>query len=60
MTGTKTKTNCSNIYSNLKILVSVHLSKTMKMAVLWVVAPCSPVETELSFRGRCCLHLKVP
>jgi hypothetical protein len=26
------------------------------MAVLWVVAPCSPVEVCRRFRGACCLH----
>jgi hypothetical protein len=27
-----------------------------KMAVFWVVAPCSLVEVHQSFRGPCCLH----
>jgi hypothetical protein len=27
-----------------------------KMAVLWVVAPCSPVEVYQRFRGPFCLH----
>jgi hypothetical protein len=27
-----------------------------KMAVFWVVAPCSPVEVYQCFRGPCCLH----
>jgi hypothetical protein len=27
-----------------------------KMAVFWVVAPCSPVEVYQRFRGPCCLH----
>jgi hypothetical protein len=27
-----------------------------KMAVLWVVAPCSLVEVYQRFRGPCCLH----
>jgi hypothetical protein len=27
-----------------------------KMAVFWVVAPCSLVETYRRFRGACCLH----
>jgi hypothetical protein len=26
------------------------------MAVFWVVAPCSVVETDQSFKGPCCLH----
>jgi hypothetical protein len=29
---------------------------SMKMAVLWVVAPCSLVEIYQRFRGPCCLH----
>jgi hypothetical protein len=28
----------------------------MKMAVFWVVAPCSLVEVYRRFRGPCCLH----
>jgi hypothetical protein len=28
----------------------------MKMAVFWVVAPCSLVEIYQHFRGPCCLH----
>jgi hypothetical protein len=28
----------------------------MKMAVFWVVAPCSLVELYQRFRGPCCLH----
>jgi hypothetical protein len=27
-----------------------------KMAVFWVVAPCSLVEVYQRFRGACCLH----
>jgi hypothetical protein len=30
--------------------------KTMRMAVFWVVAPCSLVEVYQRFRGPCCLH----
>jgi hypothetical protein len=29
---------------------------SMKMAVFWVVAPCSLVEVYQRFRGPCCLH----
>jgi hypothetical protein len=29
---------------------------SMKMAVFWVVAPCSLVEFYQRFRGPCCLH----
>jgi hypothetical protein len=28
----------------------------MKIAVFWVVAPCSLVEVYQRFRGPCCLH----
>jgi hypothetical protein len=28
----------------------------MKMAVFWVVAPCSLVDVYRRFRGTCCLH----
>jgi hypothetical protein len=28
----------------------------MKMAVFWVVMPCSLVEVYRRFRGTCCLH----
>jgi hypothetical protein len=28
----------------------------MKMAVFWVVVPCSLVEVYQHFRGACCLH----
>jgi hypothetical protein len=28
----------------------------MKMAVFWVVAPCSLVDVYRRFRGNCCLH----
>jgi hypothetical protein len=30
--------------------------KMMKMAVFWVVAPCSLVEVYQAFRGPCCLQ----
>jgi hypothetical protein len=32
----------------------------MKMAVFWVVAPCSLVEVYRRFRGTCCLHHQGP
>jgi hypothetical protein len=36
---------------------STELSKkNMKMAVFWVVAPCSLVEVYQCFGGPCCLH----
>jgi hypothetical protein len=33
---------------------------TMKIAVFWVVAPCSLVEVYQRFRGPCCLHHQGP
>jgi hypothetical protein len=36
--------------------VEVLLVARMKMAVFWVVAPCSLVEVYQHFRGPCCLH----
>jgi hypothetical protein len=33
-----------------------HERCTLKMAVFWVVAPCSLVEVYQRFRGPCCLH----
>jgi hypothetical protein len=32
----------------------------MKMAVFWVVGPCSVVEVHRRFRGACCLHNQGP
>jgi hypothetical protein len=32
---------------------------SMKMAVLWVVVPCTLVEVYRRFRGTCCLHHQV-
>jgi hypothetical protein len=34
----------------------LQIKKDMKMAVFWVVAPCSLVEVYQRFRGSCCLH----
>jgi hypothetical protein len=36
----------------LKVLTAM----SMKMAVFWVVAPCSLVKVHQRFRGSCCLH----
>jgi hypothetical protein len=33
---------------------------SMKIAVFWVVAPCSLVEVYQRFRGPCCLHKQGP
>jgi hypothetical protein len=38
----------------------VQTTKTLKMAVFWVVAPCCLVEVYRRFRGACCLHLQGP
>jgi hypothetical protein len=32
------------------------ITRKMKMAVFWVVTPCSLVEFYQRFRGPCCLH----
>jgi hypothetical protein len=32
------------------------IDNSSKMAVFWVVAPCSLVEVYRRFRGPCCLH----
>jgi hypothetical protein len=32
------------------------MAVSTKMAVFWVVVPCSPVEVYQRFRGPCCLH----
>jgi hypothetical protein len=34
----------------------VLMAVSTKMAVFWVVAPCSLVEVYQRFRGPCCLH----
>jgi hypothetical protein len=34
----------------------VFMAVGMKMAVFWVLAPCSLVEIYQRFRGPCCLH----
>jgi hypothetical protein len=40
----------------IKVGFEVLTAVSMKMAVLWVVAPCSLVEVYQRFRGPCCLH----
>jgi hypothetical protein len=40
----------------LKDGIEVLMVVSMKMAVFWVVAPCSLVEVYKRFRGPCCLH----
>jgi hypothetical protein len=39
-----------------KVRSQVLTAASMKMAVLWVVAPCSLVEVYRRFSGACCLH----
>jgi hypothetical protein len=59
----------TNIIMAILIILSIHGKTTgklvefevltavrMKMAVFWVVAPCSLVEVYQHFRGTCCLH----
>jgi hypothetical protein len=43
---------CIIIYVGFEVLTAVGT----KMAVFWVVAPCSLVEVYHRFRGPCCLH----
>jgi hypothetical protein len=40
----------------LSVIVQLVACLPMKMAVFWVVAPCSLVELYQRFRGPCCLH----
>jgi hypothetical protein len=40
------------VYVGFEVLTAV----SVKMAVFWVVAPCSLVEVYQRFRGPCCLH----
>jgi hypothetical protein len=45
---------CSNL-SKLEVRFQVLTAASMKMAVFWVVAPCSLVEVYRRYRGPCCL-----
>jgi hypothetical protein len=38
------------------VVFEVLTEVSMKMAVFWVVAPCSLAEVYQRFRGPCCLH----
>jgi hypothetical protein len=40
----------------MKVRFQVLTAVTMKMAVFWVVAPCSLVEVYIALRGACRLH----
>jgi hypothetical protein len=44
------------VYVGFEVLTAA----SMKMAVLWVVAPCSLVDVYQHFRGPCCLHHQGP
>jgi hypothetical protein len=43
-------------YFLCKVGFEVSTAVSTKMAVFWVVAPCSLVEVYQRFRGPCCLH----
>jgi hypothetical protein len=49
----KKSTVTLRLQDNIKINI-----KYIKMAVLWVVAPCSLLEVYQLFRGPCCLHYR--
>jgi hypothetical protein len=49
----RTSNNKQLVY---KVGFEVLTAASMKMAVFWVVAPCSLVEVYQRFRGTCCLH----
>jgi hypothetical protein len=46
----------SIFYGNRMLRFQVFTAASMKMAVFWVVAPCSLVDVYLRFRGTRCLH----
>jgi hypothetical protein len=48
-------TNTMKYFVGFEVLTAV----SMKMAVFWVVAPCSLVEVYPHFRGTCCHHHQV-
>jgi hypothetical protein len=50
--STQKKTYTSTALVGFEVLTTV----STKMAVFWVVAPCSLVEVYRRFRGPCCLH----
>jgi hypothetical protein len=61
-TCTRKVTDCSHcsgfLANNSKSTVrfQVLMAVSMKMAVFWVVVPCSLVEVYQCFTGACCLH----
>jgi hypothetical protein len=44
------------LFSTIQVGFEVLTAVSTKMAVFWVVAPCSLVEVYQRFRGPCCLH----
>jgi hypothetical protein len=42
------------------LCAELHIYVCVKMNVVWDVAPCSPVETDLRFRGAYCRHHQAP
>jgi hypothetical protein len=42
--------------SKRKVTLEVLTAASMKIAVFWVVAPCSLVEVYRRFTGACCIH----
>jgi hypothetical protein len=47
---------CTNLFGCSEGRQIENQSLGLKMAVFWVVAPCSLVEVYQRFRGPCCLH----
>jgi hypothetical protein len=49
-----------NVYTGGSVIILVGFevltAVSTKMAVFWVVVPCSLVEVYQRFRGPCCLH----
>jgi hypothetical protein len=45
-----------HLIKTVKVGFEVLTAVSTKMAVFWVVAPCSLVEAYQCFRGPCCLH----
>jgi hypothetical protein len=45
-----------NLHTHSKYSSVITTQLSLKIAVFWVVAPCSLVEVYQRFRGPCCLH----
>jgi hypothetical protein len=54
--GDKKHIQTFDVKTPLKVGFEVLTAVSTKMAVIWVVAPCSLVEVYQRFRGPCCLH----